>query len=80
VISEFKKGYKQKSFDIFKIMPFLVLLSLFVLLSMTVFNWSKNKNIIFITLLLTSINLWAILHYWLVIDFNASMAAIFDLN
>lgn len=59
-------------------MPFLVLFSFLVLLLMTIINWSKNKNIIFLTLLLAGINLWAILHYWLVIDFNARMAAIFS--
>lgn len=59
-------------------MDFLVTASFFVLIIMTVFNWSKNRNIIFLTLLLTSINIWAILHYWLVIDFNEQMAAIFS--
>ena len=59
-------------------MTYLVFVSFLVLLAMTYFNWSKNRNIIFLTLLLTSINLWAILHYWLVIDFNARMAAIFS--
>lgn len=59
-------------------MPFLVLFSLFVLLAMTVFNWSKNRNIIFLTLALTFINLWAMLHYWLVIQFNEHMVAIFS--
>jgi len=59
-------------------MPLLVVVSFFVLIIMTVFNWSKNRNIIFLTLLLTSINIWAILHYWLVIDFNERMVAIFS--
>ena len=45
---------------------------------MTVFNWSNNRNIIFLTLLLLSINVWAAIHYWLVIDFNKWILAIFS--
>lgn len=54
----------------------MILVSFFVLIVMTIINWSRNRNIIFLTLLLTSINLFAILHYWLVIDFNEIMVAI----
>ena len=59
-------------------MPYLVIVSFFILIGMTIFNWSKNRNIIFLALLLTGINIWAILHYWLVIDFNAQLVAIFS--
>lgn len=59
-------------------MPILIIVSFFVLILMTVFNWSKNRNIIFLTLHLVSINIFAILHYWLVIDFNRNMVAIFS--
>lgn len=45
---------------------------------MTFLNWSKNRNVVFLTLLLSSINIWAIMHYWLVIDFNERMVAIFS--
>ena len=44
---------------------------------MTYFNWSRNKNIVFLAILLTGINLWATLHYWLVNDFNEQLVAIF---
>lgn len=59
-------------------MPFLVLFSFLVLLLMTINSWSKNKTIIFLAILLAGINIWAIIHYWLVIDFNEHMAAIFS--
>lgn len=59
-------------------MSFLVTISFFVLIIMTTYNWSKNRNIIFLVILLTGINFWAIVHYWLVIDFNEHMAAIFS--
>lgn len=59
-------------------MNYLVVFSFFVLLIMTYFNWSRNKNIIFLVILLVGINLWAILHYWLVIDFNEQILAIFS--
>ena len=59
-------------------MTYLIVFSFFVLLVMTIFSWPKNKNIIFLSLLFTSINIWAIIHYWLVIDFNVNMAAIFS--
>lgn len=44
---------------------------------MTCFNWSRNKNIGFLAILLTGTNLWATLHYWLVNDFNEQLVAIF---
>lgn len=44
---------------------------------MTYFNWSRNKNIAFLAILLTGINLWATVHYWLVNDFNEQLVAIF---
>lgn len=44
---------------------------------MTYFNWSRNKNIAFLAILLTGINLWGALHYWLVNDFNEQLVAIF---
>lgn len=59
-------------------MPLLIIVSFLVLIVMTAFNWSNNRNIIFLTILLSGVNLWAILHYWLVIDFNGWMVAIFS--
>lgn len=58
-------------------MNYLVIFSFFVLIFMTYFNWSRNKNIVFLAILLTGINLWATLHYWLVNDFNEQLVAIF---
>lgn len=58
-------------------MNYLVIFSFFVLIFMTYFNWSRNKNIAFLAILLTGTNLWATLHYWLVNDFNEQLVAIF---
>jgi len=58
-------------------MVWLTLVSLLVLMVMVYYNWSSNRNVIFLGSLLSSISIYALAHYWLVIDFNATLSAIF---
>jgi len=57
-------------------MVWLTLVSLLVLMVMAYYNWSSNRNVIFLGLLLSFISIYALAHYWLVIDFNAILSAI----
>lgn len=57
-------------------MVWLTLVSLLVLIVMVYYNWSTNRNVIFLGVLLSSISIYALAHYWLVIDFNATFAAV----
>jgi AraC-like DNA-binding protein len=57
-------------------MVWLTLVSLLVLVVMVYYNWSSNRNVIFLGLLLSFISIYALAHYWLVIDFNATLSAI----
>lgn len=57
-------------------MVWLILTSFFILVVMTFYNWSTNKNILFLALHLASISIYALSHYFLAIDFNAVFGAI----
>ena len=57
-------------------MVWLTLVSLLVLVVMVYYNWSSNRNVIFLGLLLSFISIYALAHYWLAIDFNATLSAI----
>jgi hypothetical protein len=43
---------------------------------MVYYNWSSNRNVIFLGLLLSFISIYALAHYWLAIEFNATLSAI----
>jgi len=57
-------------------MVWLTLVSLLVLVVMVYYNWSSNRNVIFLGLLLSFISVYALAHYWLAIEFNATLSAI----
>ena len=57
-------------------MVWLTLVSLLVLIVMVYYNWSSNRNVVFLGSLLSFISIYALAHYWLVIDFNATLSAI----
>ncbi len=58
-------------------MVWLTIISLLVLLVMTYYNWSTNKNIIFLSLYLAFFTTYGLTHYWLTIDARPELAAIF---
>lgn len=57
-------------------MVWLTLVSLLVLAVMTYHNWSTNKNTIYLSLFLLLFTLYALTHYWMVIDLQPTYAAI----
>ena len=57
-------------------MVWLTLVSLLVLIVMVYYNWLSNRNVVFLGSLLSFISIYALAHYWLVIDFNATLSAI----
>ena len=57
-------------------MAWLTLVSLLVLIVMVYYNWSSNRNVVFLGSLLSFVSIYALAHYWLVIDFNATLSAI----
>lgn len=58
-------------------MVWLTIISLLVLMVMTYYNWSANKNIIFLSLYLAFFTTYGLTHYWLTIDARPELAAIF---
>ena len=58
-------------------MVWLILVSLLVLIVMVYYNWSTNKNTIFLGLLLGLVSLYCLTHYWMAIDFQPFLSAIF---
>ena len=44
---------------------------------MTYYNWSANKNIIFLSLYLAFFTTYGLTHYWMTVDAQPSLAAIF---
>ena len=58
-------------------MVWLTIISLLVLMVMTYYNWSANKNIIFLSLYLALFTTYGLTHYWMTIDVEPRLAAIF---
>ena len=58
-------------------MIWLTLVSLLILTVMVRHNWATNKNTIFLGLLLGFVSLYCLTHYWMAIDFQPTLAAIF---
>lgn len=58
-------------------MVWLTIISLLVLMVMTYYNWSANKNIIFLSLYLALFTTYGLTHYWMTVDVQPTLAAIF---
>ena len=58
-------------------MVWLTIISLLVLMVMTYYNWSANKNIIFLSLYLALFTTYGLTHYWMTVDVEPRLAAIF---
>lgn len=57
-------------------MIWLTLISLLLVVVMTYFNWSSNRNSAFLGIYLGLLSLYALTHYLMVIDFQPSLAAV----
>lgn len=57
-------------------MVWLTIISLLVLMVMTYYNWSANKNIIFLSLYLALFTTYGLTHYWMTVDVEPHLAAI----
>lgn len=57
-------------------MVWLTLVSLLVLAVMTYHNWTTNKNTIYLSSFLLLFTLYALTHYWMVVDIQPTYAAI----
>ena len=58
-------------------MVWLTIISLLVLMVMTYYNWLANKNIIFLSLYLALFTTYGLTHYWMTVDVEPRLAAIF---
>ena len=58
-------------------MVWLTIISLLVLMVMAYYNWSANKNIIFLSLYLALFTTYGLTHYWMTVDVEPYLAAIF---
>lgn len=57
-------------------MIWLTLISLLLVLVMTYYNWSSNRNSAFLGIYLGLFSLYAFTHYLMVIDFQPNLAAV----